>query len=127
MSDNIRVEFDPPRTCEEVGKAWRLSADGEDAKFMPKSQVTPIVDQEGNAIAMVMSRFIAENEGFVESTTDKTFQESAVNDADVMSRYDWYTLGITMAMVIRGSAAPDWEAHKLVRKLFTDDTARRLQ
>lgn len=116
MSENVRVEFDPPRECVKHGKAWRLTA-GDDVDFVPR-QCTHLVERQGNVVtAVLMPADIAEEKGWEWTTTD-TFQEEV--GSDQMTRNDWYLLVIAAAMVIHGDDSRN--IHHNARKL-----ARRLQ
>ena len=117
MDETVRVEFDPPRTCQETEKAWLLSAGGEECLILPKSQTNELVRDGETVQAAIVSRWLAEKEGFIVSSTS-SFQGEEKED-DSMTRDDWVMLGLTMACVIRGDTNSDavWNVGVLMRKL----------
>ncbi len=115
--ETVRVEFDPPRHVEEVGKALKLTAEGEDDLWLPTA--TTLLEYVGGTVeAATVPRFIAEDRGLI--VVDRLQEE---NDDDSMTRDDWFVLGMAMALVIRGESNLDvaWEARKLARKLRGDE------
>lgn len=118
MYEPVRVAFDPPRQCKQHGKSWILTCDGEQDVFLPQSQTS--LEMDGDAVAAVtVPKFIAEDRGLV--VVDVSLEEHN-NNTEGMTREDWFTLGITMAMLIRGDdpSAAVWEAGKVVRKLLEE-------
>lgn len=116
MTDTVRVEFDPPRQCEEHGKSWCLSADGEATVYLPKSQTQLERKDTETVRAATIPQWLAINEGLAEDDRPSFLGEEEVK----MTRDDWFLLGLTMAFVIRGEPKPLWEAGKLIRKLRED-------
>ncbi len=113
MDETVRVEFDPPRQCEEVGKALKLTAEGEGDVWLPTATTTLEWDG-GIVVAATIPRFIALDRGLI--VVDCPQEE---NNDNSMTRDDWFLLGIAMALVIRGEPNIDVarEARKLARKL----------
>ncbi len=117
-NETVRVEFDPPKTCQETEKSWQLSAEGQECLSLPKSYTQELIYDGDKVVAAIVSRWLAENEGLASSTS--SFQGEERED-DKMSRDDWYCLGFTMAFVIRGEREPLREAGILMRKLRGDE------
>ncbi len=111
MSDTVRVEFDPPRTCQETEKAWLLSAEGQECLILPKSQTNELVRDGETVRAAIVSCWLAEKEGLASTSS---FQEE---ESETMTRDDWWLLGLSMAFVFRGERDPVFQAGKLMRKL----------
>ncbi len=62
--ETVRVEFDPPRIVEEVGKALKLTAEGEDDLWLPTT--TTLLEYVGGTVeAATVPRFIAEDQGLI--------------------------------------------------------------
>ena len=122
MSDSVRVEFDPPRNCEETEKAWALKAVGSEPLFLPKSQTYQLhrnPSDESQVVAATVSRYIAEKESLVDN--DDHYQEKTIvveSRKDEMSREDWFTLGAWLAVLFRGDELPVFEARKLAARLL---------
>jgi hypothetical protein len=112
MSETVRVEFDPPRHCKEVSKAWIVTVEGQPDLALPKSRTQ--LERDGDSVtAVTVPRWLAEKEELTEPTTCFLEEETG----DVMTRDDWFLLGLTMAFVIRGEPMPLWEAGKLIQRL----------
>ena len=117
MDETVRVEFNPPRHVEEVGKALKLTADGEDTIWLPMT-VTTLHRKDEKAVAATMPSYIAEDRELVIADC---FQEEQTHDK--MSRNDCFLLGMAMALVSRGETPNHnipCEARKLARRLQGD-------
>ena len=125
MTETFRKTFDSARHVSQRGKAWKLTADGEPDEFVPMSCSQLERGDGGEVIAVVVSRSIAEEKGWI--TTDDYIQEESHEAPDAMSRRDWYTLGITMALLASGEQLGDavWRASaEAARKLLEDPCER---
>ena len=114
MDETVRVEFDPPRQCEEVGKALKLTAEGERDLFLPTA-MTQLEWDGGTVVAAVIPKFIAVKEGLVAT--------SFLKEDDKMTRNEWYLLGMAMALASAGETANHnipCEARKLAKRLLGD-------
>lgn len=127
MSETVRVEFDPPRQCEQVGKAWKLSAEGEDDLWLPTAETRELVQEGETVVAATIPQWLAVKEKLVDDNGES--YRDAVWDGpsflgeeernDKMTRDDCFLLGMTMAVVIRGESYRDavWEGRRLARRL----------
>ena len=111
MEDYVHVDFAPPRPFRRVGKTYVLT-DGTNVLRLPISKTTLVLDGE-RATGAKMPRFIAEDRGLTVTASEKH------ND---MTRQDWFLLGITMAMLIRGDTTREatWNARKVVTTLLDE-------
>ncbi len=111
MSETVRVEFDPPRQFEEAGKTWKLSAEGEATVYFAKIHTQ--LELDGDTVrAVTIPRYIAEDRGLVGVDClqeDDSYQKEQTHDN--MSRSDWFTLGMAMALVIRGEVSDQSVVH----------------
>jgi len=109
---------EPPRKCESFGKAFKLTADGQEDVWLPVSKTELEVTGEAEELvtAATMPRFIAEDRGLIEDAHSPV----ETTTSETMTRDDWFLLGLTMAMVIRGEDDPVWEAKKIVRKMMNE-------
>ncbi len=109
MEDYVHVDFFPPRPFRRVGKMYVLM-DGTNELKLPMSKTTLVLDGE-LATGAEIPRFIAEDRGLTARASEEH------ND---MTRQDWFTLGITMALLIRGDSTrgATWNAGKVVATLL---------
>jgi len=116
--ESVRVEFEPPRKCESFGKAFKLTADGQEDVWLPvsKTELEVTGEAEELVIAATIPRYIAEDRGLLKDAHSPVEN----SPAETMSRDDWFLLGLTMAKVICGDVSPVWEAKKLVIQLLNE-------
>lgn len=120
MSDSmVTVHFDPPRRCRQVKNSWLITADGEPDLFLPRLQTAmrAMTDSEDSVGTVSVPEYIARDRDFGSATTDIVPQRHEMPGS--MTRQDWFLLGITMAMLIRGDSVRDaiWEAEKTVARM----------
>ena len=118
MDETVRIEFDPPRQCKEVGKAFRVSGEGVDEMFLPTA-MTQLEWEGGKVMAVTIPQWLAVREGLVEDDEPSFLRE----EDDTMTRDDWFLLGMAMALASAGETANHnipCEARKLARRLQGD-------
>lgn len=115
--DTVTVRFERLRHCEQRKKSYWLTADGEDELQLPVELTTlsTVETPDGLMVdAVTVPEWIAVDRGLVDCETrrDDTRCEPQ------MSRQDWFTLGLTMAFLIRGETELEagWKASKMAEK-----------
>ena len=122
MSDSVKVPFDPPRNCEETVEAWKLTADGSERLFLPKTETYQLhrnPSDESQVVAATVSGYIAEKRGLVDDD-DQEKSNVVESRKDEMSREDWFALAAWRAVLFRGDELPVFEARKLARRLLEE-------
>jgi len=121
----VTVEFDAPRTIRQINRSYFLAADGQDEVQLPCSKTTLITeDTPGGTVAIgaKIPRFIAEDRGLIDAPKEET------TTVDAMTRYDWFLLGSTVALLAGDCESPGrvmYEAKKLARRLMAASEANR--
>lgn len=126
----VTIEFSPPRDYRSVKESWLITAEGEPDLFLPRSK-TMMSSPDGDLVHSVTVP------GYVASDPERNWGSAMVPGEDIlpqvdspsMSRYDWFMLGITMAMIIRGEGLRNvvWEAEKIVGKLKGENDGHRTE
>lgn len=122
MNETVTINFDPPRTVKQVRRSYILEADHQPELMLPIELTTlhTIQTPDGERVESVtIPRFIALDRGLVDEAIPAA-------ETDSMSRYDWFLLGMTMAMVISGKSESDalWDAKKMADKLMEMSSER---
>lgn len=131
--DYVRVPFDPPRQCNESGKAWRLwdGTEGGQVEYIPKAVSTLGYDDNGLVAYVDMPQDVAERKGLSYDGGHSGSRPKETVVPDGMSRQDWFTLGMAMALVIAGKKPDDehnkrlvsdavWVAHERVGRVLRE-------
>ena len=102
----VTVPFNAARAVRESGKVFILD---EENLVLPKSQVTLHRDGDDRAVSATMPRWLAEKKGLVDTE----------DQPEDMTRHDWFLLGATMALLIRGDpeSTAVWEGNKVAASL----------
>lgn len=115
---NVRVEFAVPREMRAAGKSYFLR-NGDSEIQLPAHLTTLHQDQGGMATAVTVPQWLAVKEGLLESDDESACLPSKKEDE--MSRYDWFLLGTTMALIVLDEQPVNnavWEARKITAKLM---------
>lgn len=119
MSDHVTIQFKPAREFRQVKKSYWINTDGDENLQLPVAETELITEKTPDGVmatGATIPRFIAEDRGLIEAPVGEMIPE---DESFSMTRYDWFMLGVTMAMIIRGDSVSDvvWEAGKIVYKL----------
>ena len=115
--DKLFVPMPDGTTVKEAGSSFFLEkADGETTQ-LPLSQTT-LTKCGIKLTGVTVPRWLAEKEGMIEPTSIPSKKE----EDEQMTRYDWFLLGTTMAMLGRQSYTADretvWDARKVADQLI---------
>lgn len=131
MSEYVRVEFDPPRQCNASGKAWRLwDTEGGQVEYIPMAVSTLGYNENGLVAYVDMPQDVAERKGLSYDGGHSGSRPKETVVPDGMTRQDWFTLGMAMALVISGKPRDEhsqrmvsdaiWAANERVERVFRE-------
>ena len=111
---NVTIQLVPPRKVETHKASYRLTAEGLPMLDVPSKLTTLTCDDANEVTAIEIPLWLAEDRGLAAGPEREEFVVE--EDQERMTRDDWFLLGTTMAMLIRGTEPRNavWEAMKLV-------------
>ena len=111
---NVTIQLDPPRKVETHKASYRLTHDGCLDIIFPSKLTTLTCDDNNEVTAIEIPLWLAEDRGLAAGPEREEFVVE--EDQEKMTRDDWFLLGTTMAMLIRGTEPRKavWEAMKIV-------------
>jgi len=116
--DKVRVEFEVPRQCVQHKRSWKLTVKGQPDLYLPLS-ATELQWKDSAVGAVVVPQWVSAETNWSGAKVS-AFEEE--QPADVMSRYDWYRLGVAMALIVDGNHLQPrdvvWESRKLAEQLL---------
>lgn len=109
-NDDVYLLLDEPAVPREAASSVFVMVGGREVQ-LPQKLTRLDAGQDGMTQGVYIPRWLAEKEGLVQNEAQ-----------DTMSRDDWFLLGCTMAMLIRGEPTHHaaWEGKKLAKQLLEE-------